>query len=144
MQYITLNNDIKMPSIGLGTYGLQGQKGVKIMQNALHIGYRLFDSAQMYENEKEVGIALATQSLKDSSLQTKESRAFSIYSTTHLDSNSIVDSSTTPISNPHKQSAHRESSEVSPNDLSCPLQRNELFITTKLSSNMPYKKAWQT
>ncbi len=32
MQYITLNNGIKMPSIGLGTYGLQGQKGVKIMQ----------------------------------------------------------------------------------------------------------------
>ena len=68
MQYITLNNGIKMPSIGLGTYGLQGQKGVKIMQNALQIGYKLFDTAQMYENEKEVGIALATQSLKDSSL----------------------------------------------------------------------------
>ena len=52
MQYTTLNNGIKMPSIGLGTYGLQGQKGVKIMQNALHIGYKLFDTAQMYENEK--------------------------------------------------------------------------------------------
>ena len=65
MQYVTLNNGIKMPSIGLGTYGLQGQKGVKIMQNALQIGYRLFDTAQMYENEKEVGIASATQSLKD-------------------------------------------------------------------------------
>lgn len=144
MQYITLNNGIKMPSIGLGTYGLQGQKGVKIMQNALQIGYRLFDTAQMYENEKEVGIALATQSLKDSNSQTKESGVFSIHSTTHLDSNSIVDSSITLTSNPHKQSAHRESSEVGSNDLSHPLQRNDLFITTKLSSNMPYKKAWQS
>lgn len=142
MQYITLNNGIKMPSIGLGTYGLQGQKGVKIMQNALQIGYRLFDTAQMYENEKEVGIALATQSLKDSNSQTKESGAFSTHSTTHLDSK--LDSTPTLDSNPHKQSAHRESSEVSPNDLSCPLQRNEIFITTKLSSNMPYKKAWQS
>ncbi|WP_285818469.1 aldo/keto reductase [Helicobacter bilis] len=110
------------------------------MQNALQIGYRLFDTAQMYENEKEVGIALATQSLKDSNLQTKESGDFAH----HITNTKYLDSSTTPISNPHKQSAHRESSEVSPNDLSRPLQRNELFITTKLSSNMPYKRAWQS
>ncbi|WP_279127681.1 aldo/keto reductase [Helicobacter winghamensis] len=100
MQYITLNNGIKMPSIGLGTYGLQGQKGIGIIQNALQVGYKLIDTAQMYENEKEVGKALATQSLKDSNLHT--------------------------------------------NDLSRPLQRNELFITTKLSSNMSYKRAWQS
>lgn len=129
-----------MPSIGLGTYGLQGQKGVKIMQNALQIGYRLFDTAQMYKNEKELGITLswAMQSLKDSNLQTKESGVFSIHSTTHLDSN------ITPTSSPHKQSAHIESSEVSSNDLSRPLQRNDLFITTKISSSMPYKKARQS
>lgn len=133
-----------MPSIGLGTYELQGQKGIGIMQNALQIGYRLFDTAQVYENEKEVGIALATQSLKDSNLQTKESGAFSTHSTTYLDSNSIVDSSTTPTSSPHKQSAHIESSEVSSSNSSHPLQRDELFITTKLSSNMSYKKAWQS
>nr|WP_317404442.1 aldo/keto reductase [uncultured Helicobacter sp.] len=146
MQYITLNNDIKMPSIGLGTYDLCGQKGIEIMQNALQIGYRLFDTAQMYKNEKELGIAIAwaMQTLKDSNLQTKESRVFSIHSTTHLDSNSIVDSNTTLISSPHKQSAHIESSEVSSNDSSHPLQRNNLFITTKLSSNMSYKKAWQS
>ncbi|AQQ59395.1 hypothetical protein XJ32_04030 [Helicobacter bilis] len=54
MQYITLNNGVKIPSIGLGTYGLCGQKSIEIIQNALHIGYRLFDTAQMYENEKEV------------------------------------------------------------------------------------------
>lgn len=77
-----------MPRIGLGTYGLQGQKGVKIMQNALQIGYRLFDTAQMYKNEKELGIAIA-QSLQH-------------------------------------------------------LQRNDIFITTKISSSMPYKKAWQS
>lgn len=142
MQYITLNNGIKIPSIGLGTYGLQGQKGVKIMQNALQIGYRLFDTAQMYENEKEVGIALASamQTLKDSSLQIKETRDFAH----HITNTKYLDSNITPTSNPHKQSAHRECSEVSPNDLSHPLQRNDLFITTKLSSNMPYKKAWQS
>lgn len=140
MQYITLNNGIKMPNIGLGTYELQGQKGVKIIQNALQIEYKLIDTAQMYENEKEVGIALASamQSLKDSSLHTKVSRDFSTHSTTHLDSNATLTSS------PHKQSAHIESSEVGSNDSSRPLQRDELFITTKLSSNMSYKKAWQS
>lgn len=140
MQHIILNNGIAMPSIGLGTYDLCGQKGIEIMQNALQIGYRLFDTAQMYKNEKELGIALswAMQSLKDSNLQTKESGVFSIHSTTHLDSN------ITPTSSPHKQSAHIESSEVSSNDLSRPLQRNELFIITKISSNMSYKKAWQS
>lgn len=56
MQYITLNNGIAMPSIGLGTYELCGQKGVKIMQNALQIGYRFFDTAQMYKNEKELNL----------------------------------------------------------------------------------------
>lgn len=56
MQYITLNNGIAMPSIGLGTYDLCGQKGVKIMQNALQIGYRFFDTAQMYKNEKELNL----------------------------------------------------------------------------------------
>ncbi|ETD26763.1 aldo/keto reductase [Helicobacter canis] len=142
MQYITLNNGIKMPSIGLGTYELQGQKGVKIIQNALQIGYKLIDTAQMYENEKEVGIALAMtmQTLKDSNLHTKETRDFAH----HITNTKYLDSNITPTSSPHKQSAHIESSEVSPNDLSRPLQRNELFITTKLSSNMPYKKAWQS
>lgn len=56
MQYIALNNGITMPSIGLGTYELCGQKGVKIMQNALQIEYRFFDTAQMYKNEKELNL----------------------------------------------------------------------------------------
>ena len=142
MQYITLNNGITMPSIGLGTYELCGQKGIETMQNALQIGYRLFDSAQMYNNENELGIAIAwaMQTLKDSSLHTKETRAFDTHFTKHLDSN------ITPTSSPHRQSVHMESSKTNLADSPQirPLQRNELFITTKLSSNMSYKKAWQS
>lgn len=37
MQHITLNNGITMPSIGLETYELCGQKGIEIMQNALQL-----------------------------------------------------------------------------------------------------------
>lgn len=58
MKYITLNNNTKMPLVGLGTYQLQGEKGIEIIKNALNIGYTLIDTAQMYSNEKEVGIAI--------------------------------------------------------------------------------------
>lgn len=56
MQHITLNNGITMPSIGLGTYELCGQKGIEIMQNTLQIDYRFFDNTQMYKNEKELNL----------------------------------------------------------------------------------------
>lgn len=58
MEYITLNNNISIPLVGLGTYQLQGKCGIEIIKNALNIGYTLIDTAQMYSNEKEVGIAI--------------------------------------------------------------------------------------
>ncbi len=54
MQYLTLNNGIKMPILGFGTYGIHS---TKTFLEALEVGYRLFDTAQMYGNEKEVGEA---------------------------------------------------------------------------------------
>lgn len=42
--------------LGLGLMSFVGKKGVKIMQNALQIGYRFFDTAQMYKNEKELNL----------------------------------------------------------------------------------------
>lgn len=58
MQTLTLNNNIKMPLLGLGTYQLIGRAGQKAMSDAIEVGYRLFDSAQMYGNEKELGAAI--------------------------------------------------------------------------------------
>ncbi|WP_104722644.1 aldo/keto reductase [Helicobacter mesocricetorum] len=59
MQFITLNNDVKMPIIGLGTYSLTGKSGQSAMSEAIEVGYRLFDSAQMYHNQAELGAAIA-------------------------------------------------------------------------------------
>ena len=53
MEYITLNNGITMPIIGFGTYGTRDTETEVL--NALHSGYRLIDTAQWYNNEKEVG-----------------------------------------------------------------------------------------
>ncbi|STQ86868.1 aldo/keto reductase [Helicobacter muridarum] len=58
MQTLTLNNGITMPILGLGTYTLTGRAGKKAMSEAIEVGYRLFDSAQMYRNESELGAAI--------------------------------------------------------------------------------------
>ena len=58
MKYITLNNGLKMPMVGLGTWDLCGEKGKQSIINALKTGYRLIDTAQMYGNEDIVGQAI--------------------------------------------------------------------------------------
>ena len=58
MEYITLNNQVTMPILGLGTYQLKGESGIETIKNAIDLGYTLIDTAQMYQNEREVGIAI--------------------------------------------------------------------------------------
>ena len=55
MEYVTFNNHMKMPILGLGTWNLRGQECINTVAAAIDIGYRLIDTAQMYDNEKEVG-----------------------------------------------------------------------------------------
>lgn len=49
---------IKVPSLGLGTYQLTGNDGLRAFLQATDIGYRHFDTAQFYGNEEEVGSAV--------------------------------------------------------------------------------------
>src|ERR1700760_2434963 len=48
-------NGAKIPSIGLGTWELRGRTCARIVEQAAKLGYRHFDTAQIYENEREVG-----------------------------------------------------------------------------------------
>ncbi len=50
---------MNVPSIGLGTYRLTGQVLIDSVHNALELGYRAFDTAQIYDNEADLGQALA-------------------------------------------------------------------------------------
>ncbi|MEK5480246.1 aldo/keto reductase [Paenibacillus sp. FSL R5-0407] len=59
----TLNDGLKVPAIGLGTYSLKGEEGVKAMVAAIDAGYRLIDSAVSYENEGAVGKAIKRSSV---------------------------------------------------------------------------------
>ncbi len=55
---ITLNNGHTMPVIGLGTYSLHGDECINAILSAIKLGYRRFDTATFYGNEKEVGEAI--------------------------------------------------------------------------------------
>ena len=60
MEYLALNNGVRMPLAGFGTWTLRGETGKRCILDALETGYRLLDTAQMYENEDIVGLARAT------------------------------------------------------------------------------------
>lgn len=47
-----------MPLLGLGVYDMYNREAEEAVGNALEIGYRLIDTAAMYENEKEIGNAI--------------------------------------------------------------------------------------
>lgn len=55
METIQLTGGIVMPLLGLGTWDLRGEACVHSVCDALALGYRLIDTAQMYDNEVEVG-----------------------------------------------------------------------------------------
>src|SRR6202163_3884814 len=57
MQFVE-DNGAKIPAIGLGTWELRGRTCARLVEQALKLGYRHIDTAQVYENEREVGEGL--------------------------------------------------------------------------------------
>ncbi|WP_214778919.1 aldo/keto reductase [Exiguobacterium sp. s22] len=59
MEWTTLNNNVKMPMLGLGVYKVEdGAVTVDTVKAALDADYRLIDTAAIYQNEESVGQAL--------------------------------------------------------------------------------------
>lgn len=63
MEYVTLNNGIKMPKLGYGVYQTPAEETQRAVADAIRIGYRSIDTAQAYRNESGVGRALAASGL---------------------------------------------------------------------------------
>lgn len=63
MDYLTLNNGVQLPMVGFGTWDVRGEVGKNAILTALELGYRLIDTAQMYDNEKIVGKAVRESGL---------------------------------------------------------------------------------
>jgi 2,5-diketo-D-gluconate reductase B len=57
MRYVEANG-ARIPAIGLGTWELRGRTCARIVEQALRLGYRHIDTAQIYQNEREVGDGL--------------------------------------------------------------------------------------
>ncbi|MFE2655887.1 aldo/keto reductase [Brevibacterium sp. NPDC059310] len=56
---VDLNDGRPIPQIGLGTYAMTGDEGVAAIDAGIAGGYRLLDTAVNYQNEREVGRAIA-------------------------------------------------------------------------------------
>ena len=63
-----LNNGIKIPALGLGTWFIEDENAVQTVREAVKIGYRHFDTAQAYENECGVGEGISTCGVNRSDL----------------------------------------------------------------------------
>ena len=55
MEYITLNNGVNCPAVGIGTFMLSPAEAENSVKEALKMGYRLVDTANAYVNERAVG-----------------------------------------------------------------------------------------
>ena len=67
MVEITLNNGVKMPQLGLGTFLIPKDKLSTTIGEAYRLGYRLFDTAWRYHNEADIA-----QALKDNGINRKD------------------------------------------------------------------------
>jgi diketogulonate reductase-like aldo/keto reductase len=65
MEFVEANG-ARIPAVGLGTWDLRGGTCTRIVEQALQLGYRHIDTAEMYENEREVGEGLRASGVKRS------------------------------------------------------------------------------
>jgi diketogulonate reductase-like aldo/keto reductase len=54
----------RIPLLGLGTWDLRGRVCARVVEQALRLGYRHIDTAEMYDNEREVGEGLRASGVK--------------------------------------------------------------------------------
>ena len=59
MEYVTLNNGVRMPQLGYGVYQVDPAECERCVLDAIGAGYRSIDTAQAYYNEEGVGAAIA-------------------------------------------------------------------------------------
>jgi diketogulonate reductase-like aldo/keto reductase len=64
MQLVIEANGAVIPAIGLGTWELRGRACSRLVEQALRLGYRHIDTAQIYENEREIGDGLRASGVK--------------------------------------------------------------------------------
>jgi 2,5-diketo-D-gluconate reductase B len=61
-------NGAKIPLVGLGTWELRGRTCARVVEQALRLGYRHVDTAEMYDNERDVGDGIRASGVKRNEL----------------------------------------------------------------------------
>ena len=64
MEFLTLNNGVKCPVVGIGTFMLSPADAQKSVREALKMGYSLVDTANAYVNERAVGRGIKERGIK--------------------------------------------------------------------------------
>ena len=64
ISFVTLNNGVQMPRLGLGTMTLTGDVGIRCVADAIALGYRLIDTAMIYNSERSVGAGIKESGIK--------------------------------------------------------------------------------
>lgn len=67
MNYVTLNNGVRIPQLGFGVWKVPNDEAKPAVSKAIEIGYRLIDTAMIYKNEEGVG-----QAVKESGIPREE------------------------------------------------------------------------
>ena len=68
MEFVTLNNGVRMPKLGYGVYQVDASETERCVADAISVGYRSIDTAQAYNNEEGVGAAVAKSGVARSEL----------------------------------------------------------------------------
>lgn len=63
MEFVTLNNGVKMPILGFGVFQMTPEECEKCVLDAIEVGYRAIDTAQGYFNEEGVGNAIVNSGI---------------------------------------------------------------------------------
>ncbi|MDM5329960.1 aldo/keto reductase [Neobacillus sp. CF12] len=63
MNFVTLNNGLKMPQLGFGVWQVEDNQATEAVEIAFKVGYTSIDTAMIYKNEKGVGKAIAESSI---------------------------------------------------------------------------------
>ncbi|KMY54139.1 glyoxal reductase [Bacillus sp. FJAT-27231] len=63
MNFVTLNNGLKMPQLGFGVWQVEDDQATVAVAKAIEVGYRSIDTAMVYQNEGGVGKAIQQSSV---------------------------------------------------------------------------------
>ncbi len=79
MEFVTLNNGIKMPILGYGVYQVSNEERERCVLDAISVGYRSIDTAQAYGNEEAAILIILINTIRSSSARRADALSTAIF-----------------------------------------------------------------